>query len=89
MRVQDYYIPVLLLLMEPKEMSHLVCKGICTRYKAKRPTSGGRYQTGQRRCQACDIFISYEGIFCPCCKGRLRVKPRNKGKCIVAEPPRI
>ena len=32
------------------------CKGICMHYKASRPQSGGRYITGQKRCQTCDIY---------------------------------
>ena len=54
------------------------CKGICSRYKTTTPPSHGRYKNGQKRCQVCDLFIKYEGFFCPCCGGRLRIKPRGK-----------
>jgi hypothetical protein len=37
----------------------------------------GRYASGQRRCQICEIFIKWEGLWCPCCGYRLRTKPRN------------
>ncbi|ABK76941.1 hypothetical protein CENSYa_0304 [Cenarchaeum symbiosum A] len=53
------------------------CKGICLRYKAKKPVSGGRYENGQKRCQMCDIFINWDGIHCPCCGYRTRGVPRN------------
>ncbi|MGC1132705.1 MAG: hypothetical protein WA941_07775, partial [Nitrososphaeraceae archaeon] len=33
--------------------------------------------TGQKRCQICEIFIDWEGLWCPCCGYRLRAKPRN------------
>jgi hypothetical protein len=54
------------------------CKGLCIRYKANRPTGadGARYQAGQKRCQLCDIFLNCDGIYCPCCHFRLRLKPR-------------
>ncbi|WP_255464153.1 hypothetical protein [Nitrosopumilus sp. b1] len=47
------------------------------RYKAQRPIGAGRYSSGQRRCHLCEIFIKWEGLWCPCCGSRLRVKPRN------------
>lgn len=55
------------------------CRGICSEYKAKyTPSTGsGRYYNGQKRCQTCDIFIQVEGLRCPCCNQRLRMKPRN------------
>ncbi len=31
---------------------------------------------GQRRCQLCEMFIQWEGLWCPCCGVRLRTKPR-------------
>jgi len=37
----------------------------------------GRYATGQKRCQICEIFIQWDGLMCPCCSYRLRLKPRN------------
>jgi hypothetical protein len=37
----------------------------------------GRYASGQKRCQGCQIFIKWDGLWCPCCSYRLRTKPRN------------
>ena len=56
----------------------MVCRGICSRHKAMRPSTGKRYLIGQKRCQVCQIFINWPGFFCPCCGYRLRNKPRNK-----------
>jgi rRNA maturation endonuclease Nob1 len=56
------------------------CRGICSRHKAMRPSTGNRYLIGQKRCQGCQIFINWPGFFCPCCGYRLRNKPRNKKK---------
>src|SRR3972149_4554502 len=52
------------------------CNNQCLQYKAIKET-GTRYGIGQKRCQVCDIFINWNGIFCPCCNYRLRSKPRN------------
>ena len=54
----------------------MVCKDVCIRHKASGPISYGRYATGQKRCQICEIFIKWDGIFCPCCGCRLRIGPR-------------
>jgi len=56
----------------------MTCKEICIKYKATRPHSGGRYSSGQKRCQICDIFLKWEGLLCTCCRYRLRIKPRNR-----------
>jgi hypothetical protein len=53
------------------------CKETCSRHKAMRPSTGLRYILGQKRCQVCQIFIIWEGLFCPCCGGRLRNKPKR------------
>ncbi|AFU57941.1 zinc finger C2H2 domain-containing protein [Candidatus Nitrososphaera gargensis Ga9.2] len=55
----------------------MTCKGICVRHRAPKPTNAGRYSTGQKRCQVCEIFIKWDGLWCPCCGYRLRTKPRN------------
>lgn len=60
------------------------CKGICESYRVlrnninSRYVNGARYADGQKRCQICEIFIRWDGIFCPCCNNRLRIKQRNK-----------
>jgi hypothetical protein len=54
----------------------MICKCICIRHKAYKPVGSGRYAIGQKRCQICEIFIKWDGIFCPCCGCRLRIRPR-------------
>jgi hypothetical protein len=54
----------------------MTCKGICIRHKAYKPVGSGRYAIGHKRCQVCEIFIKWDGIFCPCCGCRLRIGPR-------------
>jgi hypothetical protein len=41
-----------------------------------RPSTGLRYILGQKHCQVCQIFTIWESLFCPCCGGRLRNKPK-------------
>jgi len=56
----------------------MACIGICPKYKAPKPKSGGRYGNGQKRCIACEIFIETDELCCPCCKYKLRTRPRSK-----------
>ena len=72
----------------------MTCKGICIRHKAQKPVGSGRYASGQKRCQICEIFIKWDGLWCPCCGYRLRTKPRNlkykaklRAKTVKAEAP--
>ena len=60
-----------------RECEEMTCKGICIRHKAQKPVGSGRYATGQKRCQICELFIKWDGLWCPCCGYRLRTKPRN------------
>jgi len=53
------------------------CKDICIKYKATKTKNGPRYAAGQKRCHTCDIFLLWEGVRCPCCGFKLRVKPRS------------
>ncbi len=55
----------------------MACKGICIRYEAQTMSNSGRYATGQKRCQSCDVFIRWDGFRCPCCSHILRTKPRS------------
>jgi hypothetical protein len=58
----------------------MVCKGTCVRHKAlkPKPLGTGRYSVGQKRCQVCELFLRWDGFWCPCCGYRLRTRPRNK-----------
>ena len=69
------------------------CKGICKKFKVKKPTGVSRYGSGQAKCQICDVWIDHKGChltdgsaadigdfgwFCNCCNYRVRRNPRNK-----------
>ena len=55
------------------------CKGICSNLLAKKPNikDTGRYESGQKRCSNCEVFIICDKKNCPCCGCNLRSKPRN------------
>ena len=57
------------------------CRGMCKKFKAKRPPHGDRYSDGQVRCQTCSIYITTEGTGpdhrCLCCNIKVRSKPRK------------
>jgi len=55
----------------------MTCKGICVYHEAKKESIRGYYVSGQKRCQACEIFIEWKGLWCPCCGSKLRTGPRN------------
>ena len=75
--LQQYWADETLFAPPTSQQHRMTCKGICTKYKAQKLVGTGRYASGQRRCQICEIFIKWEGIWCPCCGYRLRTKPRN------------
>lgn len=54
------------------------CKEIHKRCKAKKLFNPSWHGPGQGRCQVCEIFIKYDGLFCPCCGNRLRTRPHNR-----------
>ena len=54
----------------------MACKGLCTRYKVQKRYGVGRYVSGQKRCQICEVFVDWPELWCPCCRQRLRLKPR-------------
>ncbi len=55
------------------------CNDICQKYRFVRDGHKKIYTSGAKRCNGrCQIFISFDGIFCPCCGVKLRQSPRNK-----------
>jgi hypothetical protein len=62
---------------KPCDELEMTCKGICIRHKAQKPIGTGRYSTGQKRCQICETFLKWDGLYCPCCGCKLRTVPRN------------
>jgi len=55
-----------------------LCKGVCKKFKAKKPSvDKSRYELGQKRCNACAVFLNYNDAQCPCCGCKLRTNPRS------------
>ena len=50
----------------------MACRGTCIRHKTL-----SRYTAGNKRCKQCNLSIKWEGFWCPCCGGRLRISPRQ------------
>ena len=66
----------------------MYCREICIKYGVKNvsPKEIGRYESGQKRCTSCEIYINWDGKHCPCCGHLLRTKPRNsRGKNILTQ----
>ena len=54
------------------------CKGVCNKYKVEKIYGKiGRYENGQKRSTVCEIFIKWDGMYCPCCGSMLRTKPKG------------
>jgi hypothetical protein len=56
-----------------------VCKGVCVcKYDA--PKGKRTYLGGGKRCTNCETFVGWQGIHCPCCGTKLRVRIRSRPK---------
>ena len=56
----------------------MTCKGTCIRYKATRSSSSSsHYESGHKRCSKCEIFLQWDGNYCPCCGINLRTRPKS------------
>jgi len=56
----------------------MTCRGIHDKYKRTRRVGNSNYLNGNKRCNHCEVFLAWSGLYCPCCKLKLRTKPRNK-----------
>ena len=54
------------------------CKGVCDKYRATLPPNKIRYRSGQKYCSVCSCFFIIEDIRCPCCRTKLRTRPRTR-----------
>jgi len=55
------------------------CKGICNKLTLKEKCIGHRfYINGKKWCSVCDIFIKWDGLYCPCCRVKMRTRPESK-----------
>jgi len=35
------------------------------------------YHDNKKYCRICEVYLRFEGLFCPCCGVKLRVSPHN------------
>jgi len=56
------------------------CEGKCLKYKSPGPGNHPQYKIGIKWCKKCNLFLNIEKYRCPCCKTKLRTKPKNKTK---------
>jgi len=40
-----------------------MCNGVCSKYRAIGSSGKDRYAKGQKRCNTCNIFISWDGLW--------------------------
>jgi len=60
--------------------AQMTCKNLCYRYRGTKDRRSSYYAQGYKRCQVCEIFISWSGSKCPCCQHTLRTRPRTRKK---------
>ena len=54
------------------------CKGLCqTSLKHIVGDVLLRYNSGQKRCSVCSVYIKWRGVKCPCCNTILHTRPRH------------
>ena len=55
------------------------CNQVCEKYRFVRDKHEKIYNSGASRCNGrCQIFLQFDGSYCPCCGVKLRKSPRNK-----------
>lgn len=58
-------------------------RGLCEKYRFTRgPTGSPRagnvvYPLGGKYCTLCQVYLEWDGLYCPCCSYRLRTNPRG------------
>src|SRR6266566_9860960 len=61
----------------------MACRNLCQRLYSKIIFGKSHYAGGKKYCRRCEIYFSYDGVFCPCCGMALRMFPR------LALPPLV
>lgn len=54
------------------------CKSKCVEFKATVGWGQSHYDLQHKRCQICEIFMKWDGLWCPCCGYRLRSARHHK-----------
>jgi len=56
----------------------MACRNLCERLYSKIIFGISHYEGSKKYCRRCEIYFSYDGVFCPCCGMALRMSPTNK-----------
>jgi len=56
----------------------MACRNLCERFNSRYTVGGSHYTNGKKYCRRCEVYILYDGIFCPCCGMALRTSPTSK-----------
>jgi predicted amidophosphoribosyltransferase len=56
----------------------MVCRNLCERLYSKIIFGNSHYAGGKKYCRGCEIYFSYDGVFCPCCGMALRSSSTSK-----------
>lgn len=57
-----------------------ICKGLCIDFEVKTISGRTRYESGQKRCSKCAIFMISYDTRCPCCQTKFRLRSRLNPK---------
>src|SRR6266704_6578049 len=56
----------------------MACRNLCERLYSKIVFGKSHYEGGKKYCRRCEIYFSYDDVFCPCCGMTLRMSPTSK-----------
>ena len=62
----------------------MACKNKCKKFVfVKKKRTAHTYFEGGRWCSICERWMSFIGLWCPCCGQQARTKPRNKHGSVI------
>jgi len=68
----------------------VTCTGRCGAYRAQNQAPRYAWFSGARYCKVCQIYVMWDGNFCPCCRRALARRPhQGKARKIMADRVRI
>jgi hypothetical protein len=57
----------------------MVCRNICERIRYELSFgAGGNYFDDKKYCRRREVYLYYNGFFCPCCGMQLRLTPSSR-----------
>jgi hypothetical protein len=56
----------------------MACLNLCENLSSRTKVGYPYYVDGRKYCHRCEIYLHYDGAFCPCCGTALRITPTSK-----------